>query len=140
MPEWTFTTYTHLMANAYFSTTTKKHLWESFSEEMRINAVAEAERDVWAYLGGWCPLQHPDDILTDQRVRQDYAIYEQALYLCQISGAIPNGEETTPKWMANNPDSDAESNFDEEVYPIKICQRAKFWLNKLSYNPRIGRG
>lgn len=140
MPTWNFGDYTQQLADEYFIKNPQNHLWISFGELMRSQAVSEAERLIWAYKGGWTDLPHPSDINDKDRIRYDYAIYEQALYMLQISGAIANGEETTPKWMANNEDSDSESKFEEPSYPVKITPKAKFWLGINIYNPRIGRG
>ena len=140
MATWTFGSYTLALANTYFETHTEEHLWLSFSENFRSKAVSMAERQIWAYLGGWVDLTHPDDIQSKYRIRQDFAIYEQALYILQNSGAVPNGEETTPKWMANNAELEAEKYQEQNYYPVRISPVSKFWLAKNIRNPVIGRG
>lgn len=140
MSTWNFGDFTREQADSYFLTSPMYSLWIEHGELLRTQAVNDAERIIWAYLGGYYDLQHPDDIKPKQRVRHDYAIFEQALSLLQTSGAQANGESTAPKWMANNEDAEAEKHIEEKSYPVKVSQRAKFWLGQNTYNPRIARG
>lgn len=141
--QWEFGDYTSVLADTYFDNHPENHLWTSFSADLRSKSVAEAERMVWAFLGGYNDLVHPDDYAsatTKPRVRQDWAIYEQALFQLEKSGAIPNGEETTPKWIANNEDHEAEAFATDDAFPVVISEKAKFWLGINIYNPIICRG
>jgi hypothetical protein len=133
---WTFGTYTAEMAEDYFSTHIKKSLWDAYDTETQELAVNQAEREIWAFLGGMY-LNHPNDILPYSRYRQDYAIYEQALYCLQISGINRTGELNGAQWTQNDEEDSVEV---ADYPPAPICKEAKFWLTVKTRTPRLGRG
>jgi hypothetical protein len=146
MSTWTFGTYTRTLADTYFSTNTENEAWTSYSTTQRDNAVTEAETIIWSILTegksssiNWYPLsltiRHPDDIKSTDRIREDKAIYHQALWLLLNTGSNPNAEKTGPKWeMSNELDDDAAEHPQYFLGPM-----VHFYLGVRQVNPRISR-
>lgn len=148
MATFSFGDYTKANADIYFSATNhpESTSWLQYSDAQRTQAVAEAERQIWAALNTgtiassldwpiYNGLRAPSDINSTDRVREDYAIFEHALYISQIGGSNPNAENSGPKWQEQN-----ELEDEAEEHPTYfIAPKALFWLKVATVNPTFSR-
>lgn len=76
-------------ADAYFSSRTMGKTWAEYSPEQRKAAIENAKRDLARALGRPMREDEPQYRYGDQ-TRDEYAVYEQALYTL-LRDALPDG-------------------------------------------------
>lgn len=76
-------------ADAYFATRTMGKAWTEFSADQRKTAIEQAKRDLSRALGRAMREDEPQYRYGDQ-TRDEYAVYEQALYTL-LRDENPNG-------------------------------------------------
>ena len=76
-------------AREYFKTRTAGDAWEEYSTRQKEAAIAQARRDLSRALGRPVKDEEPEYKEGDQ-VREEYAVYEQALYTL-LRDAAPKG-------------------------------------------------
>ena len=101
-------------ANAYFKAHPMGAIWDEYSTDQRTNAIEYAKRELSRALGRAMKEDEPQYRYGD-RVRDEYAVYEQALYVllrdCQpksagvvMPSAEPDEAQPTAHTMANGKD------------------------------------
>lgn len=82
-------------ADAYFGPTShvKTGVWMEFSENLRAAAIAQATRQLTTLLG-----EAPEIPVDTDDPHEDWAVYEQALWILVNSRAVPNGDENGVKF------------------------------------------
>lgn len=138
MAEWDLGDYTLANADSYHASRNNpsNSIWLSFDEEQREAALREAERKVWVFRQGK-ELTPVADYAGDERIRHDYATYEQALDELAFSQDIANGELSGAKWIADSSSVKAE---DAREVRSFLAPKAKLWLGISVRNPIICRG
>ena len=76
-------------ADAYFATRTMAKSWKEYSADQRKAAIDQAKRDFARALGRPMDENEPPFKMGDQ-TRDEYAVYEQALYSL-LRDALPEG-------------------------------------------------
>ena len=116
-------------ANIYFGAASHVRAtdWANIPTAERTAALAQAKREIEARLNR--DLYDPDD--TD-RYRDDYAVFEQALYLLEETVRTTNG--TNSAQIIETVDSEQRDKF----YGITICPQAMIFLSIQKL--RIARG
>lgn len=88
-------------ANAYFSGHTLAKAWGEYSGAQKSSAIDQAKRELSADLGRPMAEDEPDYRLGDQ-TRDEYAVYEQAIYLL-LRNVHPEGSgSATPALEGEN--------------------------------------
>jgi hypothetical protein len=101
-------------------------IWIGFSDALRTAAVAHAKM----LMALWIDDDLDTDTTTDADFpRHDCACYEQALWMLKKSNAVPNGEQTGPKFVA----ADGDSKPAPEANGFSLAPEAARFLAK---NPR----
>lgn len=122
-------------ADAYFSATTHvmATVWARFSVTQKTAAVAQALRQ----LARWYGYDLADESVdADTWFQPDYAAYEQALHLLMRSDAIPNGDQSGPKFVSTDlADSAPRARPSGEIAP-----EAMRWLGTVPGSCRVARG
>ena len=116
------TTITKALADTYFAPNNhiNSTLWFAFSNIQRTGSIAEAIRVLSRALGESLTAE---TVVTADYYQPNYAAYEQALYSLTNSHAIPNGEESGPKFIAGE-GGEATTRADMPL----IGKEAKRWL------------
>lgn len=87
-------------ANAYFKSRTTGDLWEEYSGEQKQAAIQEARRDLSRALRRPIRDDEPPYREGDSR-RDEYAVYEQALYALLVSSMPKGSGDSVPSLGAD---------------------------------------
>ena len=114
-------------ATTYFDTHVKKLDWDNFGTDEKTAALVQAQRELEARLNR--DMVDPSD---DDRYRDDYAVFEQALFLLEETVRTTNSQNSAQ--IIETVDSEQR----DKYYGITICPQAMIFLavQKL----RISRG
>lgn len=96
----------------------KAEIWKGFTSDQKTAAIAHAIRRVSRELGKEVEAETVD---ASTYYHPDRAVYEQALFMLQNSFAIPNGEETGPRFTATEPNPGDQP---RKVDPDELCAEA----------------
>tara|TARA_Y100000310_G_scaffold211955_1_gene212754 strand:+ start:349 stop:735 length:387 start_codon:yes stop_codon:yes gene_type:complete len=111
-------------ADGYFAKDnhSRAGVWGKFSSDLKKAAIAEAKRDLTRILKR--ELDEPSDA-TDltEFPRDDYAIFEQALYRLENS-VIADGSQATAKFIAGR----TETNEVRERHTFALAPAARRWI------------
>jgi len=117
-------------ADTWFGSTVhiKASIWAGFSATLRTAAVAQAkrflERALADGIGYGVSYELDTDATTDSDFpRHDAACYEQALWMLEHSDAVPNGQQSSPKFIAGK-----SSGKIKPPMPPAIAPEALRWL------------
>ena len=118
-------------ADSYFAE--DSHLdaikWQSFDDDQRAAAVAQATRLLTRALG---TAIGDEDVEADASYQPAYAVYEQAMYMLIHGDAVPNGEESAPHWAGSGTDGQVNP----RMNPLAICPEARKWMD-WQYGPTV---
>jgi len=87
----------------YFSTHVEGVVWQAYGEALQAMAIVHARRELSRMLGRELSDSESAYVEGDQ-LRDEYAVYEQALYLLRMS-SMPNAESSAPVFATPDPDS-----------------------------------
>ena len=92
-------------AEVYFRSDnhTKSQKWSSFNDTEKTAAIAQARRDITMMMDITLD-DNEDDYIEGDFIRNDYAVYEQALFSLQNT-VSPNEEGSGPQYEQTEPDA-----------------------------------
>lgn len=121
-------------ANAYFEGRTIGKFWEEYSGEQKESAIAQARRDLARAIGRPMKDDEPPYVEGERR-RDEYAVYEQALYTLLRDANPEGGGSAVPSL---NGDEVRQKNTTLAVGGGKWSIEALSWLcDKLSVVTKI---
>ncbi len=100
-------------------------VWNGFSDNFKNAGIAYALRLLNRTFG--LDIVNTETVRADDFYQPDRAVYEQALWSLMNSDAVPNGENTGPRFV-----SIVQNRADEPVDPTDIAPEAKRWLGFLN--------
>ena len=113
-------------AAEYFSKHTSGDSWREYSSEQKESAIAQARRDLSRALGR--PIRDDEPPYREgDRVRDEYAVYEQALYTL-MRDVTPKGVSLSPVPALNQ--TEAERPYSRRTGSGKFSMDALSWLAK----------
>lgn len=116
-------------ANVYFAVT--NHVrgldWANYSTDERTGALAQAQRELELFIG-----RDAEDPATTDKFRDDYAIFEQAIYI--LDNTVRTVSSQNSAQMIDTPETDLR----ERDYGLTICPIAQKYLARQRL--RISRG
>jgi len=118
-------------ANTYFKSHVKAKVWLEYSIPQRTNAIEQAKRDLSQELGrpmdeNLSPYQYGD------RRRDDFVVYEQAIYILKQNGIVEGEGSAVPPLDAGEVQPEVISN-------EKFAPAALRWLGQ-AMGVVMGRG
>lgn len=121
-------------ANAYFESRTVGKFWDEYSGEQKEMAIAQARRDLARAIGR--PMKDDESpYIEGERRRDEYAVYEQALYTLLRDANPEGGGSAVPSL---NGDEVRQKNATLAVGGGKWSIEALSWLcDKLSLVTKI---
>ena len=116
-------------ADLYFAATNHVRAldWANYSTDERTGALAQAKRELELFIG-----RDAEDPATTDRFRDDYAIFEQALYILDNTVRTVSSENSAQ--MIETADTEQRERF----YGITLCPIAQKYLARQRI--RISRG
>jgi len=116
-------------ADIYFSTHYNSAVWNAFPHESRTNAISSARREFSRALGR---AMNDDEsaYVEGDMVREEYAVYEQALYFLR-TGRIADGNSAAPYPVAmpESGSDNANKRSDATPHP-RYSEDALRWLGQ----------
>jgi len=112
-------TKTIIDANAYYATTShvRSFDWANYSTDERTGALAQAKREIELFIN-----RDVTDPATTDRFRDDYAIFEQALFILDETVRTTTSENSAQ--MIETVDTEQR----ERNYGVTLCPMAQKYL------------
>jgi len=106
-------------ANAYYATTShvRSFDWANYSTDERTGALAQAKREIELFIN-----RDVTDPATTDRFRDDYAIFEQALFILDETVRTTTSENSAQ--MIETVDTEQR----ERNYGVTLCPMAQKYL------------
>jgi len=116
-------------ANTYYAETNhiRSNDWANYGSNERIGALAQAQREIELFIA-----RDAEDPASTDRYRDDYAIFEQALWILDETIRTTSSQNSAQKIDT------VDSEYRDRFYGITLCPMAQKFL--LRQRVRISRG